>query len=365
VQSTETAVITTTFGQVAAESQRRRPTLFVIQSLRGIAALLVVLFHLGEQSQVHLGRNFIYGLFGMGKSGVDFFFLLSGFIICHIHYDDFGRPSQFRSYVIKRVVRVYPLYLILTLIALACYVAGFGHTSKLSAQVVARSFLLLPQPAHTYPIINVAWTLSYEVFFYAVFAFGIIAGRKRLILLAGAVLLGSVANAVFTLPFAEITWIDFIFSKFNLEFAGGCIIAYLVRKRAVRASQAVAALTLGLGTFILSWVLFYRSGSENPSIFFGAPYALIVLGAAALDLRRSVRVPWMLTRLGDATYSIYLTHFILLIGLLTVSKRLALVSVLGYPAAITMMLIATLLTGYLVYAVLEKPLLAGLRNKLL
>jgi exopolysaccharide production protein ExoZ len=365
MQSTNTAVLETTGNQLVAITQRRRPTLFVIQSMRGIAALLVVLFHLDEQSQVYLGRAFAYGLFGMGKSGVDFFFLLSGFIICHIHYDDFGYRSRFRSYVIKRFVRVYPLYVTLTLIALAFYLAGFGHTSKLSAQMIARSFLLLPQPAHTYPIINVAWTLTYEVFFYAVFAFGIVAGRKPLIVVAGAVLLGSFANVAFTLPFAGITWIDFIFSKFNLEFAGGCIIAYLVGKEALRASQAAAALAIGLGGLILSWVLFYRSGSENPSIFFGVPYALIVLGAAALDVKRSVHVPRMLTRLGDATYSIYLTHFILLIGLLTVSKRLALVSVVGYPAVITSMLITTLLTGYFVYVVLEKPLLARLRNKLL
>jgi exopolysaccharide production protein ExoZ len=91
----------------------------------------------------------------------------------------------------------------------------------------------------------------------------------------------------------------------------------------------------------------------------------MVLGAAALDLRRSVHVPRVLTRLGDATYSIYLTHFILLIGLLTISRKLALVSVVGYPAVIATMLITTLLTGYFVHVVLEKPLLAGLRNKLL
>jgi exopolysaccharide production protein ExoZ len=364
VQS-NSAVITRSFSQVAADGQRRRPNLFLIQSMRGIAALLVVLFHLGEQSQVYLGRNFAYGLFGMGKSGVDFFFLLSGFIICHIHYDDFGYRSQFRSYVTKRFVRVYPLYLILTLIALAFYLAGFGHTSKLSAQVIARSFLLLPQLAHTYPIINVAWTLSYEVFFYAVFALGILAGRKPLIVVAGAILLGSFANVAFKLPFAGTTWIDFIFSKFNLEFAGGCLIAYLVRKQALRASEAATALAIGFGGFILSWILFYRSGSENPSIFFGMPYAFMVLGAAALDLRRSVHVPRVLTRLGDATYSIYLTHFILLIGLLTISRKLALVSVVGYPAVIATMLITTLLTGYFVHVVLEKPLLAGLRNKLL
>ena len=81
----------------------------IIQASRGIAALLVVLFHVTELSQQKLNQNFLSGLFAFGGSGVDFFFVLSGFIILFAHRADIGQKKKLKNFVIKRAIRVYPL----------------------------------------------------------------------------------------------------------------------------------------------------------------------------------------------------------------------------------------------------------------
>jgi exopolysaccharide production protein ExoZ len=122
-----------------------RPTLMFIQCLRGIAALLVVLFHLGERSTELLGRDFAFDIFRMGRSGVGFFFVLSGFIIFFVHKRDLGEPSRIRQCAYKRFVRIYPFYLIVTCFALTVYLGGYGDPSKRTPAIILRSLLLLPE----------------------------------------------------------------------------------------------------------------------------------------------------------------------------------------------------------------------------
>src|SRR5512133_4113793 len=90
-----------------------------LQLFRGVAALLVVLYHASIYSQEQFGRTFLAGLFLFGHTGVDFFFVLSGFIICYIHFSDIGNPTRLRDFALKRLTRVFPIYWIVTAIKLA------------------------------------------------------------------------------------------------------------------------------------------------------------------------------------------------------------------------------------------------------
>jgi exopolysaccharide production protein ExoZ len=86
-----------------------------LQGTRALAALLVVLFHLGNT--IALGKYFGIEAFAIpfkfGSAGVEFFFVLSGFIIFAAHRNDISKPRRLTNYISKRVIRIYPTYWII------------------------------------------------------------------------------------------------------------------------------------------------------------------------------------------------------------------------------------------------------------
>src|SRR6476646_4697263 len=118
-----------------------------VQAARGAAAMLVLLFHLTYLAQAFLGFDLFRGVFKFGYSGVDFFFVLSGFIISFVHGQDVGRPERLGRYLRKRFVRIYPVYWVVALALLPVYFNPAQSTlsppSYLSTLI--KSLLLLPQ----------------------------------------------------------------------------------------------------------------------------------------------------------------------------------------------------------------------------
>ena len=99
-----------------------------VQICRGLAALLVLVYHTSAIMglQKYGSQNIFNGyLSSLGFIGVDFFFVLSGFIIPFAHQKDVGRSDQFGRYAYRRVSRIYPIYwLYLTMILIAYQVRG-------------------------------------------------------------------------------------------------------------------------------------------------------------------------------------------------------------------------------------------------
>src|SRR5690349_9010218 len=109
-----------------------------LQICRGLAALLVLLFHATFMSQTYLDYRPLDGVFRFGYSGVDFFFVLSGFIIFWAHHGELGHPTALRPYVRRRFVRIYPLYWIVAILLTPIY---FGLPHRFHDWVVlAKSF---------------------------------------------------------------------------------------------------------------------------------------------------------------------------------------------------------------------------------
>ena len=94
-----------------------------LQVFRALAAIVVVLFHITIYAQEKLKHALLGGTFSFGHTGVDFFFVLSGFIIFYAHHDVFGDRSQLRTYAFKRFIRIFPIYWIVTLTKLAVLLA--------------------------------------------------------------------------------------------------------------------------------------------------------------------------------------------------------------------------------------------------
>ena len=126
-----------------------------IEAGRGIAAIGVVLCHVALILTKTYDAHTFVGVFEFGRVGVDFFFVLSGFIIAYAHRKDLGCPAQLRHYLMRRFIRVMPTYWIA--LALTLTLGGYA----LSAFDMASAALLLPS-SHGSPVI-VAWTLQYRV----------------------------------------------------------------------------------------------------------------------------------------------------------------------------------------------------------
>jgi len=90
-----------------------------------VASLLVVLFHMAGVMGLHKYFGVKFGeIFGFGDAGVEFFFVLSGFITTWVHTPDLGRPAKLVPYLRKRVVRIYPAYSIIfavTFLMMFCF----------------------------------------------------------------------------------------------------------------------------------------------------------------------------------------------------------------------------------------------------
>src|SRR3954449_11248467 len=98
---------------MAPPSGRRLQT---VQVFRGAAALLVVLFHATSIDKFYLQHEFLGDIFMFGYGGVDFFFVLSGFVIVLAHGRDVGRADRLGPYLARRVVRIYPAYCIVAVV---------------------------------------------------------------------------------------------------------------------------------------------------------------------------------------------------------------------------------------------------------
>src|ERR1700757_3534806 len=95
-----------------------------LQAGRGIAALAVAIHHAAYATAQFVAQlpDWLAVVFHQGLLGVDFFFVLSGFIILNAHLDDAPTMAAFRSYVLKRIVRIYVPYLPIVLTLIAAYV---------------------------------------------------------------------------------------------------------------------------------------------------------------------------------------------------------------------------------------------------
>jgi len=288
-----------------------------LEMIRALAALSVVFFHTQIIFTARTGVIPFGGVFGAGSRGVDLFFVLSGFIIAYIHAGDVGRPGRVRHYFYSRFVRIYPSVWIATLLALTVYLIGFGgpdKADKLQPWSIGASFLLLPQ--HGDALVNVTWSLKYEIFFYLLFALAILRrgiGLWLILLWQALVLMVYVAGRQL-----EWSWVSFYLRPIVLEFGLGLISAWIVINRARFAPLqnrffVSAMLAFGVTVFVAAELTQAYAPSELEAVpdflVFGLSAAVIVVSLAIVDIQRRYTVPRFLVMLGGASYSIYLVHF--------------------------------------------------------
>jgi peptidoglycan/LPS O-acetylase OafA/YrhL len=340
------------------------PALLSIQVLRAVAALGVLVHHLPNELATRLGWPGALPPFLVGASGVDLFFVISGFVMVYASERLFGHPDAPRVFVLRRLARIVPLYWAASAVLLV-YMLGVhrGLPVDVSVGTVVASFAFLPYARPdglVAPIHLLGWTLNYEMFFYAVFAAAIRLSRPRAVLAvlaAFAVMVGLGCAVALPLPWAA--WFDPII----LEFGAGMLIAVACRA-GLRLSRA-AAVGLGLaavaGYAVASWA---ELSEPWRAVERGLPGAALV---AACVLCGAPPRPGPVARgvafLGDASYSLYLVHpLVFALPRWTVARWIDFSPV---PLAYALVLMAvSVLAAILSYLVFEKPLSRALKTRL-
>lgn len=335
---------------------------FSIQGLRALAVLLVV----GAHEHDFLDRFHIHSIFqtltALESWGVDLFFVISGFVMMTAHWNDFdvaGSPARF---LMRRAIRIFPMYWLVTLLLYGLFSAlpGLllnwvgGHSN------LALSLALLV-PRGRYPLLWVGWTLVFEMYFYYVFAASLNFSRRlALTLIGGWAALIVVLQFV---PLSQNIWYKTLTDGLVLEFTLGVLAGTLVAKKMVlRTAPSLGLVALACVALTFAFHAAYDPRHELhvdlPLRFLtvGMPMALLLYGAVCLEARKKFAIPATFLFLGDASYSIYLTHAVFYVALGRILSR----SIPGHmPAFVTILVvpIAVVLGGCAVYRWVERPLL--------
>jgi len=345
-----------------------------LQISRGIAALIVVLHHINAASVFYYNFRPLNGVFEAGWNGVDFFFVLSGFIIYHIHANDIGRPEKLKKFILKRTIRIYPIYWMLATVALTLiFVASdhlLSHKSLPSAYII-KSFLLLPQAQE--PFLSVAWSLCYEMFFYTIFALGIWLGYRFLVVILSGYILGLIFQLVF-LPEGYHTFLlYFLTSNFHIEFLIGIFTAFCFKKISLKQlelkMQTIKLIViLGVALFLLGWCFslvfpaLYGKFDIGSRIIYGIASGMIIFGISFFEFSHQSFFKRFLMRLGDASYVLYLVHTMVIAVFFKLLLHVYTNTIAFNYCMCLVVFLISIAIGVLLHFFLERKIIVSLNN---
>lgn len=332
-------------------------TLSTLQAGRGIAALAVVLFHANTffiPERLYDGER-VGRFFDFGYAGVEFFFVLSGFIMALVHWRDIGHLRKAVTFWKRRVLRILPFYWVclFSLIALL-WVQGGAGWNNVTLNSVAHSMFLVPLASGESLLLNVAWTLSHEFLFYIIF-----------MVLIFNFTLGAVAFAIWMLGILSATFwgdysypFDFIFSFYNVLFVLGIASARSFHRFTDSSSwlMLISGCGLFLGVGLFDAYSAHDILEDVRTALFGIGAMLAITGVANLEMQGKLRSGRFWSMLGDASYAIYLVHVVtlpILTKIILVSDAYKMM-----PAAVALLVLVGLstLAGILAHFWIEKAL---------
>lgn len=350
--------------------------LLALQALRAVAATMIVVLHAEELVLNHSAAHslpfspFRYLPLGVG---VDLFFVISGFVIVFASRKLFSAPGGRLEFMRRRLIRIVPLYwtaLTLRILVLAAGVM-LGAKTFPSWEAIAASYLFIPfdamgfGPQYPFPVLDLGWTLNYEMFFYFLFALFIVFRRETAVLAVASCLLGGVVLATIFPP--DSVALHFWFRPITLEFAMGAIIALLLMRgvvlgRATRITMIAAGLLIWLVP--VSWF----ADMSGPGFYtlprlaiWGVGAVLIV--AAAVMGPTTFRSVWSrtLVALGDSSYALYLLHPFVFVLIKAVLVKVTIPQLLCWPAVFMIAALA-ITAAALFHRFAEDPVILFLRK---
>ncbi len=355
---------------MTTETLKKADAIIGIQYLRGVAALMVVFFH---------SRSYFTDLAvwtGVGARGVDIFFVISGFIMAystrHVDRDSSVARESF-IFLTKRIIRIVPLYWVALLWTSAPYwIDGLSKANSaidlllnLNPDLIAivKDFFFIPhlsideeEVGEIFPVLIQGWTLNYEMFFYGLFALSMFFRSYRLfaasLVLVALVLTGKIHK------FTDIAGLVYT-ASILIEFVFGMMVFYVYTQTQHLTFNRVPLIVLGVVGFLL-----LNSGSSvNDKYVLAVAASIIVL--VFIHVFRGIHLS-PLKILGDASYSIYLFHAAVFELARWFIRYLELGNegYLNITMIVLIQVISAIIIGTIIYYVIEKPMLSGLRKLL-
>ena len=346
-----------------------------IQILRGVAAMLVVYNHAGLlviQATERLGQSLLVpteAFATFGSIGVDLFFVISGFVMA-MSARGFDGQRDGARFLALRFVRIAPLFYIFCLLWLTQLLpAGVS----VSSGTVSNSLLFLPlidRTEYSWPIHYLGWTLSFEFIFYLIVSGLIASGQSRN---ATMLLLAMLALPLLSYPFSDglVLWHMFT-NPIQWEFAMGVGLFLLWQAQLLRQIRMATLAGLLFSVVLLAGMLLQGEAiflakdtvngttSAGRALYWGVPMALLLCLLLGSEPLTSGRPRQLLTVVGDASYSIYLSHLFVVRAAEEVVERdwLPFAPGQGADLLLSVVLVLSAIVGFGVHRLIERPLLS-------
>lgn len=348
--------------EIPTEFSSRR--LVSIQCLRGIAALMVVVHHVIHQSPGFLAVIPTEAF----QSGVDLFFVISGFVMVYVTSDRERSAPQFLA---MRAARIIPVYWFYTLAAAALVMIApqLFRSNEASLRHVLMSMFFIPHrgvDGTLSPLVKQGWTLNYEVFFYVLFTIALAVTLRHRVALAVSVLFALAAVGWWMgAAGIDLGTPGFYFQDIIVEFGFGMLIAAMFLRRSPPRLGVFAGSALVVAGFAAIFVIDATTDASR-MVIYGIPAAAIVVGALTVEGQvAALRIP-LLQFAGDASYSVYLVHIFPVAVLRALWPRLGLP--LSGAGSLTLFLVVTLVLvigfGAVSYFAIERTSLRWLRVRI-
>ena len=322
-----------------------------IQYLRAVAATMVVVHHVLHRvapAETQADADFAVALWA---SGVDVFFVISGFIMWTTTA---GRDLTPTAFWRARLVRIVPLYWVALAVYWVVLAVGGARAPRPGLEAVLSSATFVPylDPGTRLvaPFLTPGWSLTHEMIFYALFGVALLARRPATRsaivafalfgLVAGRFVLGSQGPIAFRLT-----------SPLGLEFLAGVVLAIgYARWGESRFAPRLGAVAAILAVGFVATVTAAHPSDWPRVVVFGVPATAVVLTALGFERVRGFDRLHPLKLLGDASYSLYLVHEIFL--------EVAAPATSGLPTAAraVLLFVGSIVAGLLVHRFVERPL---------
>ncbi|MBT2387258.1 acyltransferase [Streptomyces sp. ISL-11] len=344
-------------GQSAV--QRSAPRLYVLDGLRIIAALMVVLFHYvslrggwGRDPQEIFPHARLFARYGW--TGVEIFFLISGFVIC---MSTWGRTLG--DFVVSRVSRIYPAYWFAIFLTAGVITLWPQVRQLQSLDDMVTNLTMLQGGLGVWDVDGVYWTLFIELKFYVLFAVVVATGvtYRKCVLFCGVWTVAAISAATVDNKIVDM-WAMPLYAPY---FIAGIAFYLMYRYRPTALLWGIVAMSLLLAEHHVARRVADNTTRPIPSW----PASLIIVVAFALmaliALGAFNRIQWRwLSTAGALTYPVYLIHqYIGMTVIYGLRDRVP------APLLVSGLIVVMLFAAWLLHRYVERPLGKRLRTALL